>query len=220
MRNLIFLVFVFLAFVFSAKADPIPMSPELKAFLMQPEEQKAFGSMVGAQWRALIENCPSPPQLKQTNVIISKEPAFDQNGTPTSGQWRIVGRLEGCDQTRLLNILYLFAEDGQMKRVAMLPGTSAADPLLQHDALMYANLGMANLMPSKDCKDIQYTDTKFIGFGEVSPQAMPGRDNRSWTEEWTVRTCGVTGIVTMNFIPDATGTTITSEPAKTRQLSP
>jgi hypothetical protein len=107
-----------------------------------------------------------------------------------------------------------------MRRIALLPGTTIADARLQQDALIYAVMGMQNLMPSLDCKDIQYTNTSFVAFGEANPQVPPGRENRSWTEEWTMRACGVTGIVTMHFLPDATGTTISSGVGEARRVNP
>lgn len=202
----------------AAYADPIPMSPELKSFLMRQDQQQAVIGMMFQQWKALVQNCPTP-QLKQTNVVISQTPTFNDDGMPTSGMWRVVGRVEGCDESRVFNIMYAFTPDGRMGRVGLLPGSTAASYRLQKDALMYAQMSMAKLEP-KDCKDIQYTDTKFIGFGEESPSAASQQEKRSWTEEWTVRTCGVTGIVTMKFVPDATGTAIVSSPDQTRQISP
>jgi hypothetical protein len=210
---------IFSALVLPAKAQLTPMSPELKAFLMRPDQQQVTISMMGQQWRALVGECQSP-KVTAMNVLIDKPPTINQAGVPTSGEWRMVGHIEGCGATHIFSLLYFFAKDGQMKTLALLPGTTIADVRLQHDALMYAAAGMANLMPSKDCKDIKYTDTKFVGFGEANPQSIPGRVNRAWTEEWTVKTCGVAGIVTMHFTPDATGTNITSEPNKTRRISP
>jgi hypothetical protein len=48
---------------------------------------------------------------------------------------------------------------------------------------------------------------------EALPEAK-GTVRRPWTEEWTVRLCGVSGVVPMPFVPDATGTTIHSEVLK------
>ncbi len=198
-----------------AHAEFIPMSPELKSFLMSQEEQRGYGGMMVRQWLVLVEGCPKP-ELKNMNVLVSKLPEFSEDGNPTSGVWRVIGRFEGCGVSRIFNIHYAF-QSGKMVRIALLPGTTLAEPRLQKDGLMYAAMGISGLA-SKGCTDIQYTDTKFIGFGEESPVAMPGRDKRSWSEEWTVRACGVTGIVPMRFIPDATGTAIISDVTNTRKI--
>ena len=41
------------------------------------------------------------------------------------------------------------------------------------------------------------------------PDGEPGDDKSPWVEKWTVRACGKKLIVTMHFVPDATGTTVT-----------
>lgn len=219
MRNLVILTVLFVALVVSAKADPIPMSPELKAFLMRPDQTQAVVGMMAQQWHMIFENCSSP-KLQGMNVFIDSPPQFDSSGAPISGKWRMIGRIEGCGETHIFKVEYLFTPDGQMKRVALLPGTTIADLLLQRDALIFAAAGMAKLTP-KDCKDIKDAttiDTKFLAFGEANT-AMDS-DKRPWTEEWTVRSCGVTGIVTMHFTPDATGTGIRSISNETRPVSP
>jgi hypothetical protein len=212
----IILPVLFLGLVLSAKADPIPMSPELKAFLMRPDQQQAVIGMMGQQWRTIFENCPSP-KLQGMNVLITTPPKLDSSGTPVSGEWRMVGRVDGCGETRILNVEYLFTPDGQMKRLALLPGTTVANLRLQHDALIYAGAGMAKLTP-KDCKDIKDIDTKFIAFDDTS--TANGVSGHPWKEEWTVRACGVTGIVTMHFAPDATGTNIHASLNETRPVNP
>ena len=88
MRNPILLTAILLGLTLSAKADPIPVSPELKSFLMRPERQQAVNGMLAQQWRALVGNC-STPHLQPTTVLIDNSPTFDQAGVPTSGQWRV-----------------------------------------------------------------------------------------------------------------------------------
>jgi hypothetical protein len=218
MQRLLHLTILLVGIGSEAEADPIPMSPELSAFLVRPDQERTVVGMMFQQWRVLVENCPTP-QLKQTKVFINNSPTFGEDGIPLSGEWRVIGQVEGCGEHRTFNILYGFTTDGKMVRLALLPGTTVAGPRLQKDSLFYATMGMIKIAPP-NCKDIQYTDTKFIQFGEENPSAMQGRDKRSWTEEWTVRACGVTGIVTMQFVPDAHGTAITPEPNKTRQIGP
>jgi hypothetical protein len=212
----IVLAILFLGLFSSAKADPIPMSPELRTFLMRPEQQQAVTGTMGQQWRIIFESCPTP-KLQGVNVLIITPPSFDSSGTPVSGEWRMIGHLEGCGETRILNVEYQFTPDGQLKRFVMLPGTSIADIRLQHDALMYAVMAMAKLTP-KDCKDIKYIDTKFIGYDDSG--STTGSDKRPWKEEWTLRACGVAGIVAMHFAPDATGSNIHSGLNETRPANP
>jgi hypothetical protein len=212
MRNLIILAASLLGFALAAKADPIPMPPELKAFVERPEQKQAVLEIMGRQWQTVVENCSSP-KVQTMGILINVPPKFDSNGVPISGEWLMVGQIQGCGATRVFTVAYGFAPDGQMKRVGLLPGTTHAGPLLQRDSLKFAMAGMASLTP-KDCTDFKFIDTKFIDYETA------GAGRRPWTEEWTVRACGVTGIVTMRFLPDATGTNIVSETSKTRRINP
>ena len=212
MRNLIIFAASLLGFALAAKADPIPMPPELKAFLERPEQKQAVLEIMGQQWRTVVENCTSP-KLQTMGVLIGMPPKFDANGVPISGEWLMAGQVAGCGETHVFTVEYLFAPDGQMKRIGLLPGTTHAGPVLQRDALKFAMMGMANLTP-KDCKDFKFVDTKFIDYEPT------GVGRRPWSEEWTVRACGVTGVVTMHFTPDPTGTTIVAESNKTRRINP
>ena len=215
MRGIVSLSVLLAMLVPAAGAQSIPMPPELKAYVMRPDQQKAVLNAMFSYWHALVPEC-STPQFKQMNVIVISQPVFDATGNPTSGSWRMAGHIEGCGEDKIMNVLYWFGADGKMKMTQMLPGTTIADLLLEKDAIFYARTGMMGLAP-KDCKEARILDTKFIRFDGTSPQTMPGRDNRTWSEEWTVRTCSVTGVVPMHFIPDATGTTIHSEIVKAAQ---
>ena len=207
-----------LGLAIQAQAQPIPMSPELKAFLTRPDQQQTYNSMLAEQWRLAVENCPSPA-MRGLNVVIGVPPKFDASGTPVSGQWRVVGQIEGCGKTRTMSILYAFNPDGRMARVGLLPGTTKADLRLQRDAMMYAGLGMVPVAP-KDCKDVKVSDTKFVAFDGANPPTPADFGKRSWTEEWTVRSCGVSGLVTMHFMPDATGTAISAQLNKAGKVEP
>jgi hypothetical protein len=210
-----FALLAIFAFAPAAKADPIPLSPELKAFLLRPAEQSTVTGIMRHQWDEIMPSCPEA-KLKQSNVLITEAPTFDKSGAPTSGSWRVVGPVEGCGQSRTFNILYLFTKNG-LQKIGLLPGDTRADVTLQRDGLMYAYTGMVKIAPA-NCKDVKYLDTKFIGQGEKMPNIPAGRDPHAWTEEWTLRACGVTGVVTMTFAPDPTGTTISAAIDKTRRL--
>lgn len=215
MHRRLVLLFSILCFLSSAAAQTTaltPMSPELKAFLTRPEQQKAINESSAKAWFQLVPNC-SEPKMKQRNVLIDQEPAFDAAGNPLSGQWRVLTWIDGCGEERIINLQFWFLRDGKLTTTLLLPGTSIANLTLQRDAIFYAMMGMATIAP-KDCKEHPVIDTRFKSWdsGEL-PQAK-GAVRRPWTEEWTVRLCGVTGVVPMHFVPDAKGTTIHSEVLK------
>src|SRR5476649_2870444 len=147
-------------------ADPplIPMSPELRKFLSDPDEEKIVKAQALHDWNNTVLGCATPPALDAANVVIGMAPKFDKAGKPVSGNWRVITRLSACDQARNFSLLYAFAANGQLVRLGMLPGSSAADPILQRDAFLYANLAMGKLTPP-GCKDFKYLDTAFEAFG-------------------------------------------------------
>lgn len=183
------------------------MSPELAKFMTTPDEERAVKANALRHWQALFPSCPGP-SLMGVNVVVHVPPKFDTAGRPLSGTWQVVSRLQGCGQTRNLNVMYSIGANGQLTRTGTLPGSSAADPRLQRDGLMYASMAMVRIAPD-GCKDYQYLDTAFEAF-ETS---LTG--TRPWTEKWTVRACGVEGVVRMHFTPHATSTTITANTAET-----
>lgn len=187
----------------AASAQPIAMPPQLAKFMTAPDEEQTVKASALRDWNVVVPNCGNP-RLQSANVVVHVLPKFDIAGKPISGRWQVVTRLEGCGQSKLLNMVYGFGPNGQLVRTAVLPGTTRADPLLQRDALMYAGMGMAKLVPS-GCKDFKYVDTAFDAAGA----------GRAWTEKWTVRACGVDGIVRLYFAPNATGTSISVKPDET-----
>ncbi|HEY7972267.1 MAG TPA: hypothetical protein VID96_05030, partial [Xanthobacteraceae bacterium] len=92
----------------------------------------------------------------------------------------------------------MILDKDQLRTVAMLPGESAADPLLQRDAMQGA---LAALIPAtpKDCKHTVATDTSVTG----SPPN--GRD--PWVERWTFDLCGKKAALDVTFTPSPNGGT-------------
>jgi hypothetical protein len=179
---------------------------------MRPEQQKTINESSLKAWSQQLPNCAAP-QMKQRNVLIDQEPNFDAQGNPISGQWRVLTWIEGCGEERIVNLQYWFPPDGKLATTLLLPGTTIASLTLQRDAIFYAKLGMAVIAP-RDCKEAPVINTQFKGWDSGELPDAKGAVRRPWTEEWTVRLCGVTGVVPMHFVPDATGTTIQSEVLK------
>jgi hypothetical protein len=92
----------------------------------------------------------------------------------------------------------MFLDKDRPRVVEMLPGESAADPLLQRDAMQGA---LAALIPAtpEGCKHPVATDTSVTG----SPPN--GRD--PWVERWTFDLCGKKAALDMTFTPSPNGGT-------------
>jgi hypothetical protein len=115
------------------------------------------------------------------------------------------GAIEGyeviaCGIKRQLNIIYI-AENGTLKSVAGMQGSSIADPIVQRDAgsAFYSKRG-------KDCPQAFTLDTKFVGYTDPAPDAKLGQPQRSWREDWTLSNCGKEIVVPFTFTPNARGT--------------
>jgi hypothetical protein len=104
-----------------------------------------------------------------------------------------------CQPPTQRNFLMIIDKGEREPRVIeMLPGESAADPLLQRDAMMGAMGALITVEP-KGCEKKEITDTAVVG------AAPNGRD--PWTERWTFDTCGKKAAVDVSFTPVAGGGT-------------
>jgi hypothetical protein len=110
------------------------MSPELTAFVMRPEQQKAINESSVKAWFSQLPNC-AEPKMKQRKVPIDQEPNFDIAGNPCSGQWRVITWIEGCGEERIIDLQYWFPPVGKLTTTLLLPGTTIASLILQKDAL-------------------------------------------------------------------------------------
>ena len=191
--------------------QPIPMSPELAKFMSTPEEQQMVHDYGLHDWQEIVLGCATP-RLANAQVVVHEAPNFDAAGRPVSGRWQVISHVQGCGETRAFNLNYIVGPNG-LTRVGTLPGTTIADPWLQHDALTYAQMAMVNLTPA-GCDEHLFVDTAFEGLktGRAGPHAAP------WTEKWTIRACGVEAVVRMHFTPDATGTQITAKTSETVRI--
>lgn len=148
------------------------------------------------------------------SVTLQQEVSFDAKGLPRSGAWWGHYPIKGCGTERIINILFR-AEPSGVRFLVTLPGRTRANIVLQRDALTYAFIGAGTKVA--DCKDMEVADTAFDGFG-LSAGDKSAPETGPWRETWTVAACGKMLAVPMEFIPDATGTTINQRPAEVRQL--
>jgi hypothetical protein len=105
-----------------------------------------------------------------------------------------------CKPPTQRNFLMILDQD-RPRAIEMLPGASAADPLLQRDAMQGA---LAALIPAtpESCKHPVATDASVTG----SPPN--GRD--PWVERWTFDVCGKKAAIDMTFTPSPNGGTVWS----------
>lgn len=180
----------------------------LQAFTRTPFYTSLLNRGLAAIPKTVFQRCPTLVS-KGSQVTVIKPVSFGADGFPNAGSWRQRFPVSGCGNDTMLNLFFFAGGDEKINTVIGLPGTTAADLVLQRDGPMYAYVG-AKLV-AKDCKVFDVKNTKFEGFGLSKPPLPdpgPGKPRRPWRETWTVIGCGHTINVPMDFVPDEKGTQI------------
>ena len=126
-------------------------------------------------------------------VITEVDPNANERGTVS---WIEQVTLM-CEPRAQRNFLMVLKGD-DLRAIEMLPGTSAADPVLQRDAMPNVLL-VLNAASPKECQQPVATDSKIIG-----PAPTGGKP---WCERWTFDACGKKAEVDITFTPSPNGGT-------------
>jgi len=135
---------------------------------------------------------------------------FEENRL-VEGLWLQRLRATGCGATGRLSVLTVAAAGQPIRRIALLPGDTFADPVLQRDGVRHADLVAA--AANRGCERRQVVNTRFAG-SQPDLEAMQadlratGRMTRPWIEAWQLSACGQPVMVRMQFIPNQSGTAI------------
>jgi hypothetical protein len=130
----------------------------------------------------------------------------NENGDIVNAHWKEMTDGVACGEKRSYAASVVI-QNGKPAVYALFPGQSAAGAVLQHDAVQYAAIGAgAGVSCAVDVLETSLPN------GEQSDTKLP------WDEKWTIRACGKRSLVTMHFVPDATGTTINVTPKETVTL--
>lgn len=151
------------------------------------------------------------------NPMVSKLMVFDTAGNPTTGAAKFPVVQEGCGEKRILNVWAWVQTSAGCQNLPsprpslaiapFLPGTTRADPQLQKDAVSYAWIAAGGV--DATCKSGHVAETEFL---EQENVALPGAKGTPWRELWTLVWCVNRIQVPIRFIPDRTGTTISTGP--------
>src|SRR3984957_12065374 len=127
----------------------------------------------------------------------------DANGNIVNAHWKEITEGVACGEKRSY-VASVTIQNGKSAVYGLFPGESAAGAALQHDAVQYAGAGVG---AAGTCQ-VDVLETSL-------PNGEPSSPKAPWDEKWTVRGWGKRSIVTMPFVPDATGTTINVIPKET-----
>jgi hypothetical protein len=209
LRVAIITIFVVVPLV-GARADDsslgIASSSELDRIMQDNANRQAVIETAREQNAQLPNACDSATYTETSHTVLNP-PHVDRTGKLIGGEWLQSVIATGCGTRRQLNILTQPQHDGALSRIALLPGTTIADPLLQRDAIQYVMVQAHRLIPP-DCTQARVVETRFVEFEENPLSTVHGRKVRPWREDWRVEGCGKRVIVPVRFVPDSSGTTI------------
>jgi hypothetical protein len=215
-RLSVFALIAGLGMAAGAVADE-PPSPQFQQFALRPENHQGVVKVLQAQWFQTIGTACASIKPVDWRVTIYQPVRFNPDGTAASGLWKEIVTSEGCGVRKVFNVGSVVNQDGSIRRIGLLPGTTHADPQLEADGLIQARAAAVGVLP-KDCAQTMIIDTNFLTpEGVPALKTVPGRDPQPWREEWTVKGCDAKAIVIMHFVPDATGTGIHAALSETRR---
>lgn len=177
------------------------------------DPQYEFKILEAAQKSVVVKNnpCPSASFVVDDHPVTLQPLELDDNAQLIAGMWKQSVAMEGCGAKHTLNVWGSVdkATHG-MKLQPILPGVTLADPLLQRDAIPYAVTAVRSRQ--KTCDTGYVYDTRFVS---LAGTALPGAKGPPWDEVWTLIYCDIKAEVTLHFIPDSTGTTISVRGSET-----
>ena len=201
----------------SPPADPVPASVPASAmsatnpqntlaqFVTHPDYQAAIIATARSQLDRVPNACKKAV-FRATGETTVLSPIRFSDGKPYLGAWSEKIAASGCGPLQTLNVLTVARAEGPQSHVAMMPGDTHTDPLMQKTALQYAQAVAIRAAP-RSCKEQAFIDTRFDGYtGLPNAEVRDGRDGRAWEETWTVSACGTLYDIHLLFTPNATGT--------------
>jgi hypothetical protein len=182
---------------------------KMRAYLFSDGHKNLVSRVMATIPPTVFKRCPSLVS-NGSNVNSLTPITFGEDGVPNSGAWKETFPVQGCGNDTVLNLYFSVANDGaKINGIAGFPGSTHADLILQKDALHHAEIGANSL--AGNCAHFDVKNTRFEGHGLSEPATPdPGASARfrPWWETWTMVGCERTFDVMLDFMPDATGTTI------------
>jgi hypothetical protein len=189
--------------VAAAAAQSGSVPPDLQRYVHQPANEQAVRGLIQQQAQRFPGTCPSLT-LPTDRISVLIAPQFDAASRPRHGLWKESWSGQRCGMSVTFNVLTAVRDDGSVQHIALLPGATQADMVLQQDAMQQVSAGVGLALPNCSSGWI-VTDTAFIAMEGVPTAGVQS----PWKERWTAAACGKTVILILHFVPDATGTNTT-----------
>lgn len=195
-------------------APAVAQEAQLKAFVATDLHKSLINDTLAQLPTEVFQRCEA---LKSsgTQIAVILPVSFGTDGMPVAGTWKESFPVTGCGNDTIINVFFTVTPDKKVHTLIGLVGTSMADPLLQKDAMQYAVLA-SGFKKNETCNTLYVTDTKFL---KVTGPQQKNAPAAPWDEMWTLTACTQKVQVMMHFIPDATGTTIHTDPKETKPVA-
>ncbi|MGO9801970.1 MAG: hypothetical protein ACLPTM_10095 [Steroidobacteraceae bacterium] len=206
-------------YMLCAEAAAPDANAALARLLSDPNEQQQVISGASRS-TVLVQNpCPGAQYSIEKKFVPYNALSVDDAGNVLGGAWKQTVDEQGCGVSRVLNVMLVAQGAGKLAAVPLLPGATRADPVLQKDAVRYAVQVTAAAPGGRepDCTVGYVADTEYLG---EEGETLPGAKGRPWKELWTLQSCTQRALVPMQFIPDATGTSISAGPNTAVRIVP
>lgn len=137
------------------------------------------------------------PEWAKAQHKIYGTPQAGADGNLVNATWVETVPGTACGEHRRYRVLVAI-RGGHASVAGLLPGESIASPQLETDAQAPLTAATAGFTPKGQTCPVDVLDTALDG-------RVPAVDKASWSEMWTVRTCGKTLHVPIRFVPDVVG---------------
>lgn len=205
MRLLLAALALLLAAGAASAAEPAWVAP-FRAYVNSPAYLNEVGRQIARLETRIAPGCVQVLKgMRRLELRIIRTPSFREGlPLPVGGQWREQVRIDRCGAPALHNILVTASEAASPVMTMLLPGTSRADARLQVEATP-AVFGIAGAQLGGECRAAarHIVDTEFRRW--LGSTGNAPLDQRLWREVWTVRSCGRTVRIRVDFAPDGHG---------------
>ena len=175
---------------------------QLQALVRSSGYQGNIQRLFAALTADVFQRCPTLISAGSTVTVLAPV-RFAPDGYPVAGLETELSR-PGMRQRHDHQYFLRGQPDEKITSIVALPGDTHADPTLQRDALRYAWLAAKAVAPN--CVTPHVRHTRYDGLVATADKA--------WHESWIVAACGQNVEVPITFIPDPTGTRITTQMAR------
>jgi hypothetical protein len=142
-------------------------------------------------------------------IVVLKAIEFPEESlSPQSGIWQYRFSANRCGGSKTYNVLAYTNKTGMLGYKSLVPGSTAASPILMTDTLkaIYSKVTLeTKVKENKECNDFVVIDTQMTKLPSVSLNASSSLISGPYEESWTVRYCGKEMPIPMCFIPKPDG---------------